>query len=421
MMKRNLQLSLTLFLSTVSLGLPVFAQIDDPDMIPPEVFVPVPGAPTMPPASVPTNTAAYPQAGLPQAGMSQGGMPQAGMSQGGAIQAFVPAGWPFDGLPPPGSGAPQMSGMQQAFNQQVGRPGANYPTQSMNQGAPFQQQFQQPTSAGVQPQANSGFQQGGSSSGFQQGSTFVQGSPAGFQQGMSSTVGGTALAPGEVDSSAAGPFSTEKECLLCKKKKGEAGYAEEAAAYGIGQSGQSAGAVAGAQMAPAQAGAAQGQSSAVNPHLPKPDPVIVIQTTKGPITIRLFRQYAPHTVANFVDLVQKGFYNGLRWHRVVPGFVIQAGCPKGDGTGGYVDPATGKPRNVPLELHQRLRHNAPGVVAMARFGNDPNSASSQFYITLGPKQQLDNKYTVFGGVIRGMEAVQSITTQDRIINMAIQN
>lgn len=150
------------------------------------------------------------------------------------------------------------------------------------------------------------------------------------------------------------------------------------------------------------------------------DPLAVIQTTKGTITIRLFRDLAPQTVANFIDLVQKGFYNGLTWHRVVPGFVAQTGCPKGDGTGSYIDPVTNQPRFIPLEINQRLRHNAPGVVAMARFGNNPNSASSQFYITLSAQPHLDTKYAIFGGVISGMDAVYRITTADRVLSVSIQ-
>lgn len=151
-----------------------------------------------------------------------------------------------------------------------------------------------------------------------------------------------------------------------------------------------------------------------------PDPVAIVQTTKGPITIRLFRQLAPNTVNNFVDLVSKGFYNNLTWHRVVPGFCIQTGCPKGDGSGGYTDPATGQERRVNLEINPRLRHNAAGVVAMARFGNDMNSASSQFYITLSAQPHLDQKYSIFGGVIGGMDTVMRITTADRILGVSMQ-
>ncbi len=150
------------------------------------------------------------------------------------------------------------------------------------------------------------------------------------------------------------------------------------------------------------------------------DPLAVLATTRGTITIRLFRQLAPRTTANFIELAQKGFYNGLTFHRVVPGFCIQTGCPKGDGTGSYIDPATNQPRLLPLELNPRLRHNAAGVVAMARFGNDPNSASSQFYITLSPQPRLDNKYAIFGGVVAGMDTVSQIGLEDKIITLSVQ-
>jgi peptidyl-prolyl cis-trans isomerase B (cyclophilin B) len=150
------------------------------------------------------------------------------------------------------------------------------------------------------------------------------------------------------------------------------------------------------------------------------DPLAIIVTTRGPVTIRLFREFAPNTVANFMDLAQKGFYNGLKWHRIVPGFCAQTGCPKGDGSGQYIDPVTNQPRHIPLEVSQHLKHNAAGVVAMARFGSDANSASSQFYITLSPQPHLDGQYSVFGGVISGMDAVKQLTTQDRVISVTIQ-
>jgi peptidyl-prolyl cis-trans isomerase B (cyclophilin B) len=152
----------------------------------------------------------------------------------------------------------------------------------------------------------------------------------------------------------------------------------------------------------------------------QPDPIAVVTTTKGPITIRLFRAFAPNTVANFLDLAQKGFYNGLAWHRVVPGFCIQTGCPKGDGTGSYIDPVTNQVRYLKLELSQKLKHNSPGVVAMARFGNNYDSASSQFYITLSPQTHLDNKYAIFGGVISGMDTVNRIAVGDKIVSVQIQ-
>lgn len=149
------------------------------------------------------------------------------------------------------------------------------------------------------------------------------------------------------------------------------------------------------------------------------DPVVVLETSKGVIVIRLFDQLAPNTVNNFIDLVDKGFYNGLNFHRREAGFVVQGGCPNGDGTGNYIDPRTNQPRYLKLEINPRLRHNSPGVVAMAR-SNHPDSASCQFYITLGAAPHLDGKYAVFGGVIKGMNVVQSLSIGDKIISATVQ-
>lgn len=152
----------------------------------------------------------------------------------------------------------------------------------------------------------------------------------------------------------------------------------------------------------------------------KPDPIAIIETVKGTITVRLFQQLAPKTVAAFMDMVSNGFYNGLIFHRVEPGFCIQGGCPNGTGGGFYRDPKTGKPRFLQLEVSTSLSHNAPGVVAMARAPKNPNSSSCQFYITLGPKQQLDHQYTIFGGVIGGMDVVRSIQKGDQIVQISLR-
>jgi cyclophilin family peptidyl-prolyl cis-trans isomerase len=328
------------FSSAVSAFLAVFfaaqmalGQGTDPDMVPPEVIMSVPGAATAPASGATVGVPGAPGAG----GGGVMGMPPPDSS--GGIQAFAPVGWPFDNAPPPGGVIPNHKDYSAFYN--------NIPQNAQGAG----------------------------------GGGEVNQSEDGAQPGLD----------------AAGPFSTAgKGCPMCKKKAQEA--AEKAAREAaIKQNPQAAAAL-----------------------LPKPDPLAVIQTTKGPITIRLFRQYVPKTVENFIDLAQKGFYNNLTWHRVVPGFVVQTGCPKGDGTGGYTDPATGQERRIPLELHQQLHHNAAGVVAMARFGSDPNSASSQFYITLTPQPKLDNKYTVFGGVVSGLDSVQKITPQDKILGITLQ-
>ncbi len=140
---------------------------------------------------------------------------------------------------------------------------------------------------------------------------------------------------------------------------------------------------------------------------PKPKvPTAVIETDKGSIEFELFTEKAPITTTHFIKLARNNFYNGLTFHRVVPGFVIQGGCPKGDGTGGAQD-------RIPLETHPELKHDAPGVVAMART-SDPNSASSQFYITLGAHPNLDGQYAVFGRVHSGVDVLSRIAKGDRI-------
>jgi peptidyl-prolyl cis-trans isomerase B (cyclophilin B) len=158
--------------------------------------------------------------------------------------------------------------------------------------------------------------------------------------------------------------------------------------------------------------AAQGQGQSG-----QTDPVVTLQTNKGTIVMRLFRQHAPITVQAFLQMVRTGFYNGLIFHRVEPGFVVQGGCPNGNGTGDYIPPGQTVPRYLPLETSPYARHNAAGVVAMARKPNNRDSSSCQFYITLGPKQQLDNQYTVIGGVIQGIDVVQRIAIGDRILAM----
>jgi len=154
--------------------------------------------------------------------------------------------------------------------------------------------------------------------------------------------------------------------------------------------------------------------------LKKPDPVAIIETEKGTIVIRLFRKLAPKTVANFIDLSGKGFYNNLIFHRVEPGFCIQTGDPHGNGSGVYFEPDGKNIRMIPLEACLELKHNAPGVVAMARFPKNPNSASCQFYITLAPQPRLDGQYSIFGGVISGMDVVNKIAKGDKMLTVTVQ-
>lgn len=129
------------------------------------------------------------------------------------------------------------------------------------------------------------------------------------------------------------------------------------------------------------------------------NPVVRLKTTLGDVDVEIFVDKAPKTAQNFLDLVRKGFYSNLLFHRVIPNFMIQGGCPKGDGTGGpgYV---------IPDEFHPDLKHTGPGILSMANAG--PNTGGSQFFITLAATKWLDGKHAVFGRVVRGQEIVDKI-------------
>lgn len=129
----------------------------------------------------------------------------------------------------------------------------------------------------------------------------------------------------------------------------------------------------------------------------------------GEIRIELLPEDAPKTVESFVTLAKKGFYDGLTFHRVVPGFVVQGGDPKGDGTGGP---------GYKIKAEFNKRKHLRGTVAMAR-GQDPDSAGSQFYITFGPQPGLDGNYTVFGQVASGIEHVDKIQVGDTMKSVTI--
>lgn len=144
----------------------------------------------------------------------------------------------------------------------------------------------------------------------------------------------------------------------------------------------------------------------------------IIETSKGTITIELYEDKAPITAGNFIDLIERGFYDGLTFHRHEPGFVIQGGCPRGNGTGGFEDPSTKRERRIKLEVAPELKHGEAGGVAMAR-SQDPNSASCQFYITLGPAAFLDMNYAVFGRVIDGMDSVKQLRAGDSMTSVKI--
>ena len=192
---------------------------------------------------------------------------------------------------------------------------------------------------------------------------------------------------------------------------------------------------------------AQAQNSAMNNYKPRLEGKATVEmvVNSSPITIEVDGENAPVTAGNFVDLVERGVYNGLVFHRVVKSpqpFVVQGGDPKGNGTGGFIDPATKKPRNVPLEIRVKDKEDPKkpgelvygqgigqqsgipnpsvvlphkrGALAMAR-SQMPDSASSQFYFALSDDIGfLDGDYAVFGYVTNGMSVVDKIKQGDKI-------
>ena len=134
-------------------------------------------------------------------------------------------------------------------------------------------------------------------------------------------------------------------------------------------------------------------------------PRVLLKTNKGDIELELFENEAPNSVANFLTLVEKGFYNNLTFHRVLPGFMAQGGDPKGDGGGG---PGYSIPEEFSKPNH---RLHFRGSLAMAR-SQSPDSAGSQFYLMFAPNSGLDGKYTVFGRVIKGFEVLAKIQRRD---------
>lgn len=142
----------------------------------------------------------------------------------------------------------------------------------------------------------------------------------------------------------------------------------------------------------------------------KQNPIVTLEMENGnTIKIELYPEIAPQTVKNFVSLVSEGFYDGLIFHRVIPGFMIQGGDPNGTGMGG-------SKQNIPGEFSANgfkndLKHDR-GVISMAR-SSDPNSASSQFYIVVKASSHLDGQYAAFGKVTDGMEEVDRIVSVQR--------
>ena len=165
---------------------------------------------------------------------------------------------------------------------------------------------------------------------------------------------------------------------------------------------------------------------------PTGEEIAVIKTSKGTIRVQLAGKDAPIHVGNFVELAQKGFYDNLKFHRYVPGFVIQGGCPNtrdltpeeviakagnpfaGLGTGGPGYCIKQEYTTNPNNSHE------DGALAMAR-SMDPNSAGSQFYLCLGPQHNLDSGYTVFGQTIEGKDVIGQLRAGDVIESVVIEN
>jgi peptidyl-prolyl cis-trans isomerase B (cyclophilin B) len=138
----------------------------------------------------------------------------------------------------------------------------------------------------------------------------------------------------------------------------------------------------------------------------------IIETSRGTIKLELFADKTPKTVANFEKLAKQGFYNGLKFHRVIPDFMVQTGCPKGTGTGdaGY---------KFADEFHPDLKHKGPGVLSMANAG--PNTNGSQFFITHVATPWLDGKHSVFGQVISGQDVVDAIKQGDVMNSVTVED
>jgi len=127
-------------------------------------------------------------------------------------------------------------------------------------------------------------------------------------------------------------------------------------------------------------------------------------TNMGLFKVELFGDKAPLTVGNFIKLVDKGFYNGLIFHRVIPDFMIQGGCPHGTGRGG-------PGYTIRDEFHPDLKHDSKGILSMANAG--PNTGGSQFFITVAPTPWLDKHHSIFGKVTEGMDVVEAISKVEK--------
>lgn len=138
--------------------------------------------------------------------------------------------------------------------------------------------------------------------------------------------------------------------------------------------------------------------------------LLTLERNKAVVEIELFEKEAPGTVKNFVDLINKGFYNGLNFHRVIPGFVAQGGCPHGTGSGG-------PGYNIKCETEGNPHIHQVGALSMAHAGK--NTGGSQFFICYDSFPHLDGIHTVFGQVVNGMEHVLNIKQGDKILKIEV--
>ena len=138
---------------------------------------------------------------------------------------------------------------------------------------------------------------------------------------------------------------------------------------------------------------------------------VIMETEKGTLTIELFDKEAPGTVKNFTDLIEKGFYDGLKFHRIIPGFVAQGGCPNGNGAGG-------PGYTIPCETKGNPRKHLRGSLSMAHRG--PNTGGSQFFIVYEPQPHLDGLHTVFGQVTEGMDVVDDLRQGDKMLKVTVE-
>ncbi len=139
-----------------------------------------------------------------------------------------------------------------------------------------------------------------------------------------------------------------------------------------------------------------------------------IETTKGTIEIDLFDEETPNTVKNFVSLIEKGFYDGLTFHRVIDDFVIQGGCPQGTGTGG-------PGYKIPCEVQTDKQFHKDGALSMAHAGR--NTGGSQFFVVLSESntKHLNKNHTVFGQTVKGLDVVKKIRKGDKMTKVTVQD